>query len=68
MLPAGYLTAGEIPMDDADLAIDVSDDLYAAFVRQAEANRRTPDDEARAILIATLPPKTGQTSDTDGSG
>ena len=67
MLPVRYLTGGEIPMDNADLAIDVSDDLYAALIRQAEANRRTPDDEARAILIAALSPEMGQTSDTDGS-
>ena len=41
-------------MDDDDLGIEVSDELYAALAQQAEANGRTPEEEARVILIAAL--------------
>lgn len=42
-------------MDDADLRIEVSGELYEALERRAEANGRTPNEEARAILIAAFP-------------
>ncbi|MEL7394205.1 MAG: hypothetical protein AAGK02_03175 [Pseudomonadota bacterium] len=55
-------------MDDGDLEINVSDELYDALKRQGKANGRTPDEEARAILIAALSPDTGHAPDADGSG
>ncbi|WP_299567822.1 hypothetical protein [uncultured Sulfitobacter sp.] len=43
-------------MDDNDLEIEISDELYAAIAKRAETNQRTPEEEARAILIAALRP------------
>lgn len=41
-------------MDDDDLGIEIPDELYAALVEQAGANGRTPEEEARVILITAL--------------
>lgn len=41
-------------MDDTDLVLDISEELYEALRRQGEVNGRTPDEEARAILIAAV--------------
>lgn len=49
-------------MDDADLGIEISDDLYAALAQQAEANQRTPEEELRAILTAAIEKASGDTS------
>lgn len=41
-------------MDDADLRIDVPDEVYRTLHRWAEASGRTPDEEAHAILLVAF--------------
>lgn len=43
-------------MNDSDLEIEISDELYAAIAKRAEMNKRTPEEDACAILIAALRP------------
>ncbi|MEX3017949.1 FitA-like ribbon-helix-helix domain-containing protein [Gymnodinialimonas hymeniacidonis] len=43
-------------MAENDLEIEISDELYAAIAKRAKTNKRTPEEEARAILIAALRP------------
>jgi len=40
--------------DQDDLKIDISDEAFAALQRRAEETGRTPEEEARAILIEAL--------------
>ena len=42
-----------MPQDDGHvLTVEVSEDLYAAVQQAAAANGRSPDEEARAAVIA----------------
>ncbi len=49
-------------MDENDLGIEISDDLYAALAQQAEANQRTPEEELCAILTAAIEQASGDAS------
>lgn len=49
-------------MDDDDPGIAIDDDLYAALVGQAEANKRTPVEELRVILSAAIEQASDDTS------
>jgi plasmid stability protein len=44
-------------MDERDLTIDMSDEAFAVLQKQAKETGRTPEDEARAILIAAFEPE-----------
>ncbi|MFC6589791.1 hypothetical protein ACFQDZ_23380 [Sulfitobacter pacificus] len=44
-------------MDDVDLTIDIPEELFAILAQRAEEKQRTPDEEARAILITALKSK-----------
>ena len=55
-------------MADDDLTLDLSDELYDALRLRAETAGRTPDEEARAILVAVLSSSPALPSGPDGSG
>jgi len=44
-------------MDEPDLTIDISDEAFAALQQRTKETGRTPEDEARAILIAAFEPE-----------